>query len=92
MITYDYVNVLGRSKRIWADGYVWNSNCHDQPHMENNALFLDGTSIVEGICRYCGKRSSMYPICSHHCNGEKITRFSLIRNLVQKLEGDHDCN
>jgi len=89
---YTYINTLGRSKVICADGYAWNSNCHDQPHMEYTSLFLDGTSIVEGTCRLCGKRSSMYPICSHNCDGKKVKRFSLIRNLSKKLEDDYACN
>jgi len=96
MEEYTYINALGRSKVICADGYVWNSNCHDQPHMEYHTLFLDGTSTVEGTCRLCGKRSSMYPICLHHCNeqgnGKKVKRFSLIQNLLKKLEGDYACN
>jgi hypothetical protein len=90
MEAYTYMDTLGRSKVIFADGYVWNSNCHDQPHMEYNLLFLDGTSTVEGTCRLCGMRSNMYPICSHNCEGTKIKRFSLIRNLVKKLGNGYD--
>jgi hypothetical protein len=92
MEMYTYINPLGRSKSIFADGYVWNSNCHDQPHMEYNPIFLDGTSTVEGTCRLCGRRSSMYLICSHKCEGTKLKRFSLVQNLVKKLGDGHDCN
>ncbi len=77
--SYIYVDMLGRMKSIQADGYVWNSNCHDQPQMENIALFLDGTSTVEGTCRLCGKFSSMYP------KGENIKRFELIQKLLIEM-------
>lgn len=39
----------------------WRSLCHNQPNMENTAVFLD-TETGEGpfgICRRCGKESEL---------------------------------
>jgi len=83
MEIYTYVNILGRVKSISSNGYIWMSNCHDQPQMEHTAIFLDGTSTVEGTCRFCGKRSNMYP------KGENIKRFELIQNLIGEINNDY---